>query len=337
VPIGRLDRRCSGESVSGVNITRSQTRRFPNIHTGAKSRRRFVIYAALAGNLLIAATKFGAAYITGSSSMLTEGIHSFVDTSNEVLLLYGMRRSRRPADDLHPFGYGRELYFWSFIVALLIFAGGAGVSIYEGILHIRQPREITYPAVNFIVLGLAFLFESGSWWVAFQEFKTAKGQQGWWQTFKMSKDPSTIIVLCEDSAAILGIILAAAAIGAALATGNPAIDGIGSILIGCILGLVALLLARETKEMLIGERASGALIDSIRQAAASVPGICHVNEVLTIHLAPDQVMAILSIDFDDHLNTVDIEQRVKSIEEKVRAKHSEVKGLFVRPQSARKS
>lgn len=305
----------------------------------SKPRResRVVVYAALSGNVLIAVTKFGAAFVTGSSSMLTEGVHSLVDTINQVLLLYGMHRSQRPADERHPLGYGRELYFWSFIVALLIFAGGAGVSIYEGVLHIREPQAMTYPSVNFIVLGFSLLFEGTSWFFAFREFRSTKSARSWWQAFRRSKDPSTIVTLCEDSAALVGIIIAAVAIGVALATDNPAIDGIGSILIGCILGVVALILVRETKEMLIGEPASGELVASIREVAASVPDICRVNEVLTVHLAPDQVVAILSIDFDDKLDTVAIEQRVRRIEEEVRKKHGEVTGLFIRPQPASKA
>jgi cation diffusion facilitator family transporter len=300
--------------------------------TGRESR--LVVYAALTGNVLIAVTKFGAAFVTGSSSMLTEGVHSLVDTLNQLLLLYGMHRSQRPPDERHPLGYGRELYFWSFIVALLIFSGGAGVSVYEGLLHIREPHAMTYPVVNFVVLGLSFLFEGSSWFFAFREFRSTKGAQGWWQAFRRSKDSSTIVTLCEDSAALVGIVIAAAAIAVALATGNPAYDGIGSILIGGVLAVVAVVLARETKGMLIGEPASAELIASIRATAASVPGICRVNDVLTVHLASDQVIAILSIDFDDDLNTVGIEQRVRRIEEEVRKKHDEVTGLFIRPQSA---
>jgi cation diffusion facilitator family transporter len=298
---------------------------------------RLVVYTAFAGNLLIALTKFIAAYISGSSSMLTEGVHSLVDTLNQILLLYGMRRSRRPPDERHPLGYGRELYFWSFIVALLIFSGGAGVSIYEGVVHIREPEPMRHAYVNFTVLGFSFLFEGFSWFFAFREFRAAKGEESWWRAFRKSKDPSTIVILCEDSAALVGLVIAAVAIAAALITGNPIIDGIGSILIGCVLAVVALILARETKGMLIGEPASSELVASIRAAAASVPGTCRVNEVLTVHLAPDQVIAILSVDFDDKLDTVAIEQRVRHIEEEVRKRHDEVTGVFVRPQSAVKS
>jgi cation diffusion facilitator family transporter len=298
---------------------------------------RLVVYTAFAGNVLIALTKFVAAYISGSSSMLTEGVHSLVDTLNQLLLLHGMRRSQRPPDERHPLGYGRELYFWSFIVALLIFSGGAGVSIYEGIIHIREPEPMAHAYINFTVLGFSFLFEGFSWFFAFREFRSAKGQESWWRAFRKSKDPSTIVILCEDSAALVGLLIATVAIAAALITGNPVIDGIGSILIGCVLGVVALILARETKGMLLGEPASRELVAAIRNAAASVSGICRVNEILTVHLAPDQVIAILSVDFDDNLDTVAIEQRVSRIEEEVRQRHAEVTGIFVRPQSASKS
>src|SRR3954466_1847374 len=169
----------------------------------ASSKR--VIYAALTGNFLIAITKFGAALWTGSSAMLSEGVHSLVDTGNQGLLLYGHRRADRPPDETHPLGYGRELYFWSFIVALLVFALGAGVSIYEGIAHIRHPVEMTSPLVIYVVLALAMLFEGGSWWVALKDFRRVKGNRGWFQAIRESKDPTTFTVLFEDSAALVGL------------------------------------------------------------------------------------------------------------------------------------
>lgn len=299
----------------------------------ANGRKR-VVYAALAGNLAIAVTKGVAAAITGSSSMLTESIHSLVDTGNQALLLYGLHSSQRPADIIHPFGYGRELYFWSFIVALMIFAGGAAASVYEGIVHIRAPEPIVRPLINFIVLAVAFLFEGISWTIARREFRQTVGADGWWRAVRRSKDPSTLAVLFEDSAALAGLIIAAGAIGLALWTGDPRYDGVGSILIGIVLAIVALLLARESKGLLIGERARPALSEGIAAIARAEPGVCAVNEVLTIHLAPEQVVATVSLDFDDDLDTRRIEQAVANIETAAKARYAEVTRLFVRPQSA---
>jgi cation diffusion facilitator family transporter len=293
---------------------------------------KFVIYAALASNLAIAATKFGAAILTGSSAMLTEGVHSLVDTGNQGLLLYGTARSKRPADEFHPYGYGRELYFWSFIVAVVIFMGGAGVSIYEGLVHFQHPEDIVNPWVNFIVLPVAFVIESISWWAAFSRFRETRGTMNWWESIRRSKDPSTFIILLEDSAALVGIVVAACAIALSVALDDPRIDGVGSILIGGILALVAVLLARESKGLLIGEPADPALNNAISAIARSEPGVCHVNQVVTIHLAPEQVVATASLDFEDHLKTSQIERAVVNIERRTRAAHAQVSSLFVRPQ-----
>ena len=294
---------------------------------------KFVVYAALAGNLAIAATKFVAAVLTGSSSMLTEGIHSLVDTGNQGLLLYGMARSKRPPDQLHPLGYGRELYFWSFVVALLIFAGGAAASIYEGIVHIRAPEPITKPLVNFIVLGAALLFEGISWTIAWREFRRNSQGPGWWKALRRSKDPSTFVVLFEDSAALIGIVLAGIFIGLAVWLEKPWLDGAGSILIGVVLAVVAVLLARESKGLLIGERASPELTEDIIRVTKEEPDVCHVNDVVTVHLAPDQVVAMMSLDFDDGLDTNEIEAALARIEARVKAERPEIFGLFLRPQS----
>lgn len=292
-----------------------------------------VIYAALAGNFAIAATKLAAAAITGSSSMLTEGVHSLVDTGNQWLLLYGLKRSRRPPDVVHPLGYGRELYFWSFVVALLIFAGGAGVSVYEGIQHIRKPEVISRPLVNYIVLGFALLFEGGSWLIALKEFALTKGDDSWWRAIRRSKDPSTFAVLFEDSAAIVGILIAALFITLAVVMEEPRLDGVGSVLIGVVLAIVAVLLARESKGLLIGERASVGVSGAIAAIAREERGVCAVNEVLTIHLAPDQVVAAISLDFDDGFTTTQIEKAVEAIERRAREAQPTVRQIFIRPQA----
>ncbi|MEE8078079.1 MAG: cation diffusion facilitator family transporter, partial [Pseudomonadales bacterium] len=223
-----------------------------------------VIYAALAGNSLIALTKFIAASVTGSSAMLSEGIHSMVDTGNQVLLLHGLRRAQLPADRRFPFGHGKEVYFWSFVVAILIFAVGAGISIYEGIRHLINPSPITNPLLNYIVLGLAMIFEGAAWTFALIEFRKEKGRWGYLEAVQRGKDPTLFVVLFEDSAAMLGLVAAAAGIGLAQLTGIPYFDGSASILIGLILAATAIWLAYETQGLLIGESANEGVVDGIR-------------------------------------------------------------------------
>jgi len=293
---------------------------------------RPAIIAALIGNLLIAITKGAAAAITGSSAMLSESIHSFVDTGNEVLLLYGQHRSARPPDEIHPFGYGRELYFWCFVVALLIFALGAGISIYEGVVHIRHPEAITKPMVNFVVLGLAFLFEGASWWVAWRGFQRVRGDGSVWHVVRVSKDPTTFMVLFEDSAALIGIVIAAVGTGLAVAYDAPWIDGTASILIGLVLGAVAIVLARESKNLLIGERANPELQNAIRKAIDEEECVRGVREILTTHMAPDQVIASLDVEFDDKLTIPDVERLIGRIESGLRKDHPELTRVFIRPE-----
>lgn len=298
----------------------------------AKPGSRPAIIAALIGNLLIAVTKGIAAAITGSSAMLSEAVHSLVDTGNEVLLLYGQYRSARPADDVHPFGYGRELYFWCFVIALLIFALGAGISIYEGIVHIRHPEEIRKPVINFIVLGLAFVFESGSWWVAWRGFQRVRGDGSIWQDVRRSKDPTTFMVLFEDSAALAGILIAAVGTALAVEFDAPWIDGTASILIGLVLAAVAIVLARESKELLIGERANPELQSAIKQAADSEDCVRSVGRILTTQMAPDQVIATMDVEFDDNLSIPDVERLIGRIESGLRSRHPELARVFIRPE-----
>jgi len=293
------------------------------------------VWAALFGNLLVALTKAAAAAWTGSSAMLSEAIHSFVDTGNEVLLLHGMRRAARQADPEHPIGYGRELYFWSFIVALLVFALGAGVSMYEGILHVLHPQPIDDAIVNYVVLGLAFLFEGASWLISLRQFRSAKGTLGYYEAFRRSKDPPTFMVLFEDSAALIGILLAGFGTFAATSLDAPVFDGIASILIGVVLAVVAGLLARESKSLLLGERADRRLSDSILRIAEEASPATRANGVLTVQLAPDQILAALSLEFADDLRAPQIEESVIAIERAIRAAHPDVMTLFVKPQTAK--
>lgn len=298
-------------------------------HAGSKR----VIYAALAGNLAIALTKFAAAFFTGSSAMLSEGVHSLVDTGNGGLLLHGMRRAARPADRAHPLGHGRELYFWSFIVALLVFALGAGVSFYEGVVHIMAPEPIVNARVNYIVLGLSFLFEGSSWLVALKEFRREKGSQGWFQAVRRSKDPSVYTVLFEDSAALLGLIVAFAGILASGLLEIPELDGVGSIGIAIILGATAAFLARESKGLLMGEPASPEVQRKVLAIAEDDPAVQRANGILSVHIGPEEIVAGLSIEFEDHLTAPEIEACVERLEARLKTDMPEITRLFVKPQA----
>ncbi|PZO76094.1 MAG: cation transporter [Mesorhizobium amorphae] len=298
----------------------------------SQSGSRTVIYAALAGNFLIAATKFVAAFLTGSSAMLSEGIHSLVDTGNGFLLLYGLRRAARPPDRTHPFGHGRELYFWSFVVALLVFALGAGVSFYEGVIHVLDPEPIENPTVNYVVLGLSFLFEGASWTVALKEFRQAKGGLGWWQAVRQSKDPTVYTVLFEDSAALIGLGIALAGITAAQLFDMPELDGVASLGIGLLLASTAIFLAREAKGLLMGEAAAPEMEARVLAIVAEDPDVAHANGVVSVHLGPDQVVVSVSVEFRDEATANTIEAAVERIERKLQSEMPEITGLFLKPQ-----
>lgn len=299
----------------------------------AKSSSKVVVYAALAGNVAIAITKFVAAAITGSSAMLSEGVHSLVDSINEVLLLYGMARAGRPRDASHPFGYGRELYFWSFIVSLLVLALGAGVSVYEGVSHLLHPQPMKRPLLNYLVLAVSMAFEGTSWLIALRKFRVSKGSLGYFQAFRRSKDPTVFTVLFEDSAALIGLLIALCGIAAAQALHSPRLDAVASIAIGGVLTISSLFLARETKGLLIGESAHPHVRDSILEIAAKDQAIRSANGVLTVQLGPDQIVAALSAEFHDALNTTEIEACVNRIEITIKAAHPTVSILFVKPQT----
>lgn len=294
---------------------------------------KIVVYAALFGNLAIALVKFVAAYITNSSAMLSEAIHSVVDTLNEVLLLYGIKKSQQPANSRHPFGYGRELYFWAFIVALLVFALGAIVSIYQGILHIYHPEAMSNPMINYIVLGIAILCEGTSWFVALKAFRKVKGKQGYFEAFRRSKDPTTFTVLFEDTAALIGLFIALIGIYLSHALNMPMLDGLASVLIGVVLAISAILLARETKGLLMGETADPQLRHNVLNVAELDPAVHSANGVLTEQMGAHQVIASLSLEFKDNLTSDEIEACVNRIEAQIKQLHPEIVALFVKPQS----
>ncbi|WP_334185246.1 cation diffusion facilitator family transporter [Novosphingobium sp.] len=298
----------------------------------AHFKANIVLYGALAANLGIAVAKFVAAGISGSSSMLTEGVHSLVDSGNQVLLLYGQKRASRKPDPTHPFGYGRELYFWAFVVAILIFAVGAGVSIYEGIVHIADPHPIEDPTLNYVVLGIAALMEGASWSLAVREFNRGRGEQTWWQAIRRSKDPTGFIVLFEDSAALIGLVIAAVGVWASIHFADPRIDGIASVLIGCVLAGVAMLLARESKELLIGEAADPVLIAQIREVLDGHPRIDAVNHIRTIHTSPQAIFVAISADFADDLRMGDAETLIEELERRMKALSPWITSIYIRPE-----
>ncbi|WP_423142353.1 cation diffusion facilitator family transporter [Parablastomonas sp. CN1-191] len=297
-------------------------------------RSNLVLFGALSANLGIAVAKFVAAALTGSSSMLSEGIHSVVDSTNQVLLLYGEKRADNPPDERHPFGYGRELYFWSFVVAILIFAVGAGVSFYEGYIHYSEPTELTDPTINYVVLGVAFVLEGTSWTIAMREFASVRGDNSWWTAVRKSKDPSVFIVMFEDSAALIGLVVAAIGVWASHQFDAPRLDGIASMVIGLVLAMVAVLLARETKGLLIGEPARTGIVDRVAEIVLAKEWITGVNHVRTIHSSPKQVFVAISADFRDDLTMGEAEGLIEGLEDELTAAIPELRSIYIRPEKA---
>jgi cation diffusion facilitator family transporter len=328
-------------SLNGVGTATSQTIEADRSPDGGVKQSmstqlaaRTSVYAALASNLSIAIVKFAAAAVTGSSAMLSEGVHSLVDTTNELLILYGIKRAARPADTNHPLGHGRELYFWSFIVAVQVLVVGAAVAGYQGVIHLLYPEPFRNPLVNYVVLGASFVFEGVSWWFGLKAFRATKGLQTYAEAFRSSKDPTTFLVVFEDTAALLGLLIAAAGIAAAQAFDAPRLDGVASIGIALVLLVSSLLLVRETKGLLIGETAHARTREDILRVAGDDPGVRRANGVLALQLGPNQVVAALSVEFHEALSTKEIEQAVNRIETAVCRASPDVVILFVKPQTA---
>ncbi len=296
--------------------------------TGSKK----VIFAALAGNSLIAVTKFFAAFYTGSSAMLSEAIHSVVDTGNQGLLLYGMKRAAKPADDRHPFGYGMEIYFWSFVVAIMVFAVGAGVSFYEGIHKLLDPHAMTNALVNYIVLGVAMAFEAGAWLVAYKEFGKVRGKRPILEAVRHSKDPTIFTVLFEDTAAMLGLLAALIGVFCADRLGLVWADGVASVVIGVILAGTAMLLAYETKGLLIGEAAAPEIIEDIREILVSRAEVDGINELRTLHMGPADILLAVSLDFANDLTSDQVENAISEMEVAIKGRYEQVKRLFIEAQ-----
>ncbi|GGH10789.1 cation diffusion facilitator family transporter [Mucilaginibacter phyllosphaerae] len=298
-----------------------------------KAKNNASIYSALAANLLIAVTKFIAGGFTNSSSMISEGIHSMVDTVNQVLLLYGLKRSHKPADVKHPFGYGRELYFWSFIVSILIFGLGGGISIYQGINHIIKPEELGNPFWNYIVLASSFVFEGTSLLIAIKEFNKVRNGQSWWSTIVKSKDPSSFLVLFEDGAAVLGLFIVFVFMLIGHHYNMPYMDGIASVLVGLLLVFVSAILARESRSLLMGEGIAPVTQHKIRVLAEKDEAVIRVVNVLSTYQAPDDVILMLIVEFEPDIDTEDITASIERVRLAIKTAFPLIKLVFVQPQT----
>ena len=292
---------------------------------------KIAVYSALFANLAIAVIKFIAAGITGSSAMVSEGIHSVVDTGNEVLLLVGIHKSNRPADAKRPFGYGKELYFWSFIVSLLIFAVGAGVSFYEGITHIQHPEIVKDPIWNYIVLGAALLFDGTSFIIALKQFNKERAGTPFWAAVKKSKDPTNFVVLFEDSADVLGLLVAFAGVWLGHYFQNAYFDGFASIVIGLILSAVSVVLARESYGLLMGETASPEVLQHILQMVSDDEDVIKANNPLSMFLGPEEIVLVLYVTFPNNLTTNTMSIAIKRIKKKINGKYPYFKRILLQP------
>jgi cation diffusion facilitator family transporter len=292
-----------------------------------------VIYSALAGNTAIALTKFAAAGFTGSAAMLSEAIHSVVDTGNQLLLLFGLRRAAKPADAKHPFGYGLQLYFYTFVVAVLIFGVGAVVSIWHGLEKVRHPASVEHAWVNYLVLSASVLFEGGVWIVALRAFNTERAGRSWISAIRSSKDPTVFTVLFEDTAALAGLAVALLGVFLSETFDAPVLDGIASLVIGGILALTAFFLASESQSLLTGEAASYDTRRGINRIARAEPGVVGLNQARTMHFGPNEVLVVLSLDFDDDLPAGEVEAIVTRIERKIKVAHPDVRQVFIEAQS----
>ena len=286
------------------------------------------IIAAIIGNIAIALTKFVAAAFTGSSAMLSEGIHSLVDTGNGGLMLLGIHQSRRAPDFEHPFGHGRELYFWSLIVAIAIFAVGSGSSIYEGVTHLISPQPLKEASWNYLVLGFAFVFESISWAFGWKAFRITKGRRGIFTAIRRSKDPSTFLVFFEDSAALLGLIIAFFGILLGRLLGNEYLDGVASVMIGLLLGVMSIFLAYESKGLLIGEGVDAETLGRIRKLVEADEGVAHLSRLLTLYFGPHEVLLTLDLRFRDDLSAVEVRAAVKRIQQTVHKEHPDITRIY---------
>ncbi len=290
------------------------------------------IYTALFANICIAVIKFVAAGVTGSSAMVSEGIHSVVDSGNELLLLLGIHKSNKPADEKRPFGYGKELYFWAFIVSLLIFAVGGGISLYEGITHLQHPELIEKPIWNYIVLSIAIVLDGVSFITAIREFNRQRGTLAFWKAVRRSKDPSTFVVLFEDAADVIGLIIAFAGVFLSHQLQNPYLDGVASILIGLLLIAVSVLLAKESRSLLMGEVADQEQVAAIVAVAEADPAVYKVLRAMSMQMAPEEILVLLTIVFEPHLTSMEVAAAINKVRNTIQKADPEFKQVFIEPE-----
>lgn len=300
----------------------------------AASGSNLAIIAAMVGNGAISISKFVGASLSGSSAMFSEGVHSLVDTGNQVLLLMGIKLSKKGSSAQFPFGRGKEVYFWSFVVSILIFALGGGVSLYEGIHQIMHPTPSESSIVNYIVLILSIFFEIGACYFAFKEFMKQKGNRTAIQAVREGKDPTLFTVLFEDCAAVFGLVVALVGIYLTEQTGNPIYDGIASAIIGLLLISVAIWLALETKGLLIGESASDETLVLVDNVLKDRESIVKVNEVLTMHLGPNEILLNLSIDFKDNINVGELEKIISELTQILKKKDGRFTRVFIEAETS---
>ena len=299
----------------------------------AASTSKNVIFAALAGNLAIAITKLGAALFTGSAAMMSEAIHSAVDTGNQIILLIGLRRAARPATVSHPFGHGLQLYFHTFVVAVLIFGVGAVLSITHGIERIRSPEPIENAWVNYVVLGLSILFEGAVWLVALNAFNKQREGRPFFSAIRSSKDPTIFTVLFEDTAALTGLVVALVGVVCSHLFDLPVLDGVASVVIGLILAITAAFLAVESQSLLTGEAADPTTREGIEAIARGAPGVMGLNDARTMHFGPNEILVCLSLDFRDGLTAAEVEDTVAWLEHHIRAVYPQAGRIYVEAQS----
>ena len=296
----------------------------------AASEKPITVYGAIASNLIIAIFKYIVAFLTGSSAMLSEGIHSTADTGNQLLLLFGLRQSRKPADDAHPFGHGQELYFWSLIVAIILFSAGGGMSIYEGITHLQHPTELRSPVWNYVVLGFAFIAEGISWSIALRELLKRKGaNESFWTGLRASKDPSIFIVFGEDTAALAGLSVAFLGIFLGHQFNSPYPDAIASLIIGLILSLVAIFLAYESKSLLVGETAEPKIVEGIRKLVLGHPAVEKMRRPLTMHFGPNEILLSLDVQFQAHLQAAKLVKVIDELEMQIHEEYPNISQIFI--------
>ena len=295
------------------------------------------IIAAFLANLGIAIAKLAGFVITRSSSMLAESIHSFADTANQGLLWMGGVRSRREADEMFQFGYGRERYFWSFVVSLVLFTLGAVFAIYEGIQKLLHPHEIESAWVAIGILALGILLEGWSFRTAVKESQPLKGDRSWWQFVRTSRIPELSVVLMEDLGALIGLVLALAAVSMSVVTGNPRWDGVGTVLIGVLLGVIAVILAIEMKGLLIGEGAGPKEYAKIKGAIKRTPRVDHIIHLRTQYLGPDQLLVAAKLAFDNTLDVAGLADVVNDVEQRIRAEVPHATPIYIEPDLMRDS